>query len=112
MKQAARITLPACGCDATTLVFLPKGFAARDLDIVAGDTKRTLALVPGELTPVTLPASSTFAHGHIVNVACNSAGARLPGQQGHAHGGSVVPSRAIRLRDSGHRAMIQPSTLA
>ena len=58
MKQTARINLPACGCDAETVVFLPKGFAARDLEVVADDTKRTIALVPGEFTPVTLPASS------------------------------------------------------
>ena len=57
MKQAARIEAPPCSCEAKTTAYLPAGFAARDLNIVAGDWKQTLALVPGKKTPVTLPAS-------------------------------------------------------
>ena len=57
MKQAARIEVPPCSCEAKTTAYLPEGFAARDLSIVAGDWKQTLALVPGKKTPVTLPAS-------------------------------------------------------
>ena len=43
-----------------TTVYLPDGFAARDLSVVVGDAGRTLALAPGTMTSATLPASPTW----------------------------------------------------
>ena len=55
MKQAARIEVPPCGCEGKAMVYLPDGFAARELSVVVGDAKRTLALAPGTMTSATLP---------------------------------------------------------
>jgi hypothetical protein len=60
MKQAARIEVPPCSCEAKVTVYLPAGFAPRDLSVAAGDAKQTLALVPGRSTAVTLPASAAW----------------------------------------------------
>jgi hypothetical protein len=67
MAQDAHIDLPACECEARATVYLPEGFAARTLHIEAvpkantGTPSGEIALVPGSVAEVVLPASAARA---------------------------------------------------
>lgn len=58
MGDTARIEVPPCDCAASASVFIPEGFAARELAVDAGDGKAaTLALAPGKMATLSFPAS-------------------------------------------------------
>ena len=112
MAQSASIEIPPCSCDAKAKVYLPAEFAARDLIVAANGAKQTLALAPGKEAWGDGPRVSEAAHRRAVRLGSDAAEARHARQQGPAHAGCVVRSRAIRLHGAGRNAMMQRSALA